>query len=144
MVEHRGRVHAQSYTVPASGAWTGPALMAGSADASASSTALTAALRSGDYQIGTNAQLTEGFGAQIALYRDATFELGFTRYFDTAKRLTKRKDRTGLAIDATTIPAPARQVRSGTRGLGTRSSRAFPSSPSVPARRAEVPSSPRP
>lgn len=104
MVDTLGRTHASTYDLPAAGVWVGPALMAGSADAAVPVTSLSGALRSGDYQIGRNAQLAEGFGAQISLYRDATFQLGFTHFYDAANRRTRRKDRTGIAIDAVTIP----------------------------------------
>ena len=104
MVDTLGRKHQRSYTVPAAGAWSGPSLTAASASGAASSTSLAGALRSGDYQLGVNAYDTEGFPAQISLYRDATFALGFTSYFDDGKRLTYRADRTGRAIDSAVIP----------------------------------------
>ena len=41
MVDTLGRRHGNAYTVPVSGAWTGPTLMAGSGDATASTTDLS-------------------------------------------------------------------------------------------------------
>jgi RHS repeat-associated protein len=104
MVDTLGRSHGNAYTVPAAGAWTGPTLMAGSADATASTTSLSTALRAGDYQIGQNAYPAHGQPAGITLYRDATFALGFTRFFDNNRRLTARADRSAFAIDSSTMP----------------------------------------
>jgi len=104
MVDALGRNHASTYTVPASGAWTGPTLMAGGADGTAPTTSLTEALRSGDYQIGHNAYRPAGAPPAISLYRDATFALGFSHFFDEGNRLTFRRDRSDVAIDSTVIP----------------------------------------
>ena len=104
MVDTLGRSHANAYTVPASGAWTGPTLMAGSGDATASTTSLSTALRAGDYQIGQNAYPAYGQPAAITLYRDATFALGFTRQFDVHQRLLVRADRGAFAIDSAVVP----------------------------------------
>jgi RHS repeat-associated protein len=104
MVDTLGRRHGRSYSVPTSGAWTGPTLTSGSAAATAATSTLTSSLRDGDYQIGVNALQPDGLPAQISLYRDATFALGYTHYFDNAERLIKRTDRTPLPIDSTTIP----------------------------------------
>jgi hypothetical protein len=103
-VDTLGRKHQRGYTVPTAGAWTGPTLTAASADSTTATTSLSTSLRTGDYQIGLNAFDTEGFPAQISLYRDATFQLGYTHYFDAAQRLTYRVDRTAHAIDAPDVP----------------------------------------
>ena len=103
MVDAAGRKHANTYALPVAGQWSGPTLLAGAANATASSTSLTEALRDGDYQIGHNAYPVAGYPAQISLYRDATFQLGFTHFFDNAKRLEHRSDRTALPIAATSI-----------------------------------------
>ncbi len=71
MVDTLGRRRDRSYTVPTGGAWSGPSLTAASANGTASTTSLSGTLRSGDYQLGINAFDTEGFPAQITLYRDA-------------------------------------------------------------------------
>ena len=105
MVDTLGRRHGNLYTVPASGAWVGPTLMAGSGDATASTTSLSTALRAGDYQIGQNAYPVDGRPAQISLYRDATFALGFTRVFDQNRRMTARADRAAFAIDSAVVPS---------------------------------------
>ena len=105
MVDTLGRRHDRSYTVPTGGVWSGPSLTAASANGTASTTSLSGALRSGDYQLGVNAHDTEGFPAQITLYRDATFALGYTSYFDDGKRVTYRADRTSRPLDFTSIPA---------------------------------------
>lgn len=104
LVDRLGRRHDRSYTVPAAGTWSGPTLSAASANGTASTTSLSGSLRSGDYQIGVNAYDTEGFPAQISLYRDATFALGYTSYFDDAQRMTYRADRAGQAIDSALVP----------------------------------------
>jgi RHS repeat-associated protein len=78
--------------------------MAGSGDATAPSTSLTAALRAGDYQIGQNMPPPEGFPAYETLYRDATFQLGFSRWFDRSKRLLAKGDRTNRGISDTSVP----------------------------------------
>jgi RHS repeat-associated protein len=104
MMDTLGRSHGNAYTVPAAGVWTGPTLLAGSGDATASTTSLSTALRAGDYQIGQNAYPTHGQPAGITLYRDATFALGFTRLFDINRRLTARADRSAFAIDSATMP----------------------------------------
>jgi RHS repeat-associated protein len=104
MVDTLGRHHDHLYTVPVAGAWTGPTLMAGSADATSSSSSLSAALRAGDYQIGQNAYPTHGDPAAITLYRDATFALGFTRLFDINDRMLIRADRSAFAIDSAVVP----------------------------------------
>jgi YD repeat-containing protein len=70
MVDTLGRSHGNLYTIPSSGAWTGPTLMAGSGDATASTTSLSTPLRAGDYQIGQNAYRIQGQPAAITLYRD--------------------------------------------------------------------------
>jgi RHS repeat-associated protein len=106
MVDTLGRSHGNLYTIPSSGAWTGPTLMAGSGDATASTTSLSTPLRAGDYQIGQNAYRIQGQPAAITLYRDATFQLGFTRRFDRNRRLTTRSDRAALAIDSAAVPSP--------------------------------------
>ncbi len=104
LVDTLGRTHTRSYAVPVGGGWSGPTLSAGSGDGSAATTSLSSALRSGDYQIGVNAHAVEGYPAQIALYRDATFALGYTRYFDEASRLTARTDRASQSLESTAIP----------------------------------------
>jgi RHS repeat-associated protein len=104
MIDTLGRSHGNAYTVPTAGLWTGPTLMAGSGDATASTTSLSTALRAGDYQIGQNAYPAHGQPAGITLYRDATFALGFTRLFDVNQRLTARADRSTFAVDSTTMP----------------------------------------
>ena len=106
MVDTLGRRHGNLYMVPSSGAWTGPTLMAGSGDSTASPTDLAAALRAGDYQIGQNAYPTHGQPAAISLYRDATFALSFTRLFDRDRRLTTRADRAAFAFDSSSVPSP--------------------------------------
>lgn len=103
MVDTLGRRHQSTYTVPAGGTWTGPTLKAGGADATAPTTSLTGTLRSGDYQIGHNAYQATGAPPAISLYRDATFALGFTHFFDAGNRPTRRTDRTSLAIDSATV-----------------------------------------
>jgi RHS repeat-associated protein len=107
IVDKLGRAQGRSYAVPAAGAWSGPTLAAGSADGTASTTSLSGVLRSGDYQIGFNALDKEGFPAQISLYRDATFALGYTRYFDEGKRPYYRNDRSAKAIDSADVPRAA-------------------------------------
>ncbi|MDB4933081.1 MAG: repeat protein, partial [Labilithrix sp.] len=102
MVDTLGRRHAHAYSVPASGAWTGPTLMAGSGDATAAATSLTGTLRDGDYQIGHNAYQPAGASPAISLYRDATFQLGYAHVFDTGNRRTGRRDRVGLGFATTT------------------------------------------
>ncbi|MDB5215539.1 MAG: Rhs family protein, partial [Myxococcaceae bacterium] len=104
MVDTLGRSHGRSYSVPAAAGWQGPTLTAGSADATVATGDLATQLRDGDYQIGVNALQANGFPAQISLYRDATFALGFTHVFDNAMRPQKRDDRASLAIDSTAIP----------------------------------------
>ena len=106
MVDPAGRSHATSYATPAGGAWVGPTLMAGGAGAPAPTTSLSAALGAGEYQIGRNAHLVDGFPAAISLYRDATFELGFSYVVDSNGRVTSRRDRTGLAIDSVSPAVP--------------------------------------
>jgi RHS repeat-associated protein len=106
MVDTLGRRHGNAYTVPSSGTWSGPTLMAGAGDATASTTSLSTPLRAGDYQIGQNAYPAYGQPAAISLYRDATFALGFTRLFDRDRRLTVRADRAAFAIDSSTVPSP--------------------------------------
>src|SRR4029079_17971583 len=86
MVDTRGRKHGNVYAVPASGAWAGPTLMAGNADATDATTSLMGTLPSGDYQIGQNGYPVEGYPAVVSLYQDATFQLGFNRTFDVNKR----------------------------------------------------------
>jgi len=107
MVDTAGRRHTNTYSVPVSGAWSGPTLMAGGADAATPSTSLTAALRGGDYQIGHNAYQVNGAPPQISLYRDATFALGFTHTFDLGSRVTRRTDRSGFPTDSTAVSGPA-------------------------------------
>ena len=75
LIDIADRAHAQSYAQPTAGAWT-VLPSAGSASSAVPSTSLTAAPQDGDYQIGLNAFDVEGYPARIALYRDATFELG--------------------------------------------------------------------
>jgi len=106
LVDTLGRTHTRSYAVPVGGAWSGPTLSAGSGDGSAATTGLGSALRSGDYQIGVNAHAVEGYPAQIALYRDATFALAYTSYFDEAGRVTARTDRAGQPLESASIPRP--------------------------------------
>ncbi len=101
VVDPHGRVGTYSYPVPSSGQWVGPAVYAGSPDGTLPPTALGAALRDGEYQVGANGYTPGGFPAQIQLYRDATFELSFGFYFDSYQRTVYRRDRTGLAIDST-------------------------------------------
>ncbi|MFO0740626.1 MAG: DUF4329 domain-containing protein [Labilithrix sp.] len=107
LIDIADRAHAQSYAQPTAGAWTGPSLSAGSASSAVPSTSLTAAPQDGDYQIGLNAFDVEGYPARIALYRDATFELGYTRAFDIAGRLTNRFDRANRAITSTSFSSGA-------------------------------------
>lgn len=105
IVDTLGRKHQRTFTVPSAGAWSGPTLTAGSADATAATTSLSTTLRSGDYQLGLNAYPTEGYPARISLYRDATFELAYDRAFDNAGRPLTRTERQGYPIDSTT-PLP--------------------------------------
>ncbi|MCW5777488.1 MAG: hypothetical protein KIS87_13710, partial [Phycisphaeraceae bacterium] len=98
-----GRSHRRTYSVPSGGTWTGPTLTAASADGTAAATTLTSPVRSGDYQIGVNALDVEGLPPRISVYRDATFELGYTQQFDDVGRLTQRYDRTDLPLDSTEI-----------------------------------------
>jgi RHS repeat-associated protein len=106
MIDTLGRHHGNTYTTPLSGAFTGPSLMAGSNDATPSTTTLTGSLRSGDYQIGRNAYPQFGGPAGVSLYRDATFQLAYTERFDAAfpPRLTQKADRTAFAFDSTATP----------------------------------------
>ena len=101
-----GRKHQRSYTVPQSGAWAGPTLTAASADVNAAPIGLTDSLKAGDYQIGLNAYDEQGFPAKISFYRDATFALGYSHYFDSGMRLTQRVDRTAEAFGSATVPLP--------------------------------------
>ena len=104
MVDTLGRTHARSYALPTltpAQHWTGPTLMAGSADGTAAATSLTAPLRSGDYQIGHNALPISGYPAEVELYRDATFQLALSRQFDLNRRMTLRADRVGEPFDST-------------------------------------------
>jgi YD repeat-containing protein len=103
MTDTLGRRHDQRYAVPAAGSWSGPTLMAGSGDATPSTTSLTGSLRSGDYQIGHNAYPIEGYPAGVALYQDATFQLTFRRSFDVNRRMTEHVDRIGEPIDSTNV-----------------------------------------
>lgn len=105
IVDTLGRKHQRSYSVPTASGWAGPSLAAASADATSATTSLSGALRSGDYQIGVDAHDVEGFPAQIAFYRDATFALGYTSYFDKAGRPSYRADRTSRPIDSADVPA---------------------------------------
>ena len=103
MVDTLGRTHARSYALPTltpAQHWTGPTLMAGSADGTAAATSLTAPLRSGDYQIGHNALPISGYPAEVELYRDATFQLALSRQFDLNRRMTLRADRVGEPFDS--------------------------------------------
>ncbi|MEZ4262454.1 MAG: hypothetical protein R3B36_25450 [Polyangiaceae bacterium] len=93
--------------MPTAGAWSGPGLTAASADGTAAATALTAAMRSGDYQIGKNAFDTEGHPARISLYRDATIDVSYAHTFDTAARLTARTSRDGLPSSDPSLSLPA-------------------------------------
>ena len=95
MVDTLGRRHTRTYPVPTAGAWSGPGLTAASADGTAAATSLTAAMRSGDYQIGKNAFDTEGHPARISLYRDATIDVSYAHAFDSAARLLNRVSRDG-------------------------------------------------
>jgi RHS repeat-associated protein len=105
LINTLGRRHDRGYTVPTAGTFSGPTLTAGSANGTAPTTSLSGALRSGDYQIGVNAHNREGFPAQISLYRDATFALAYTSYFDDAGRRYYRNDRSSRAIDSADVPA---------------------------------------
>ena len=104
LVDTAGRRHDRS-TIPSGGAWTGPSLTAASTDGTATTTALGDALRSGDYQVGVNAQDVEGFPAQISFYRDATFALGYSNIFDAGGRLTNRADRASTPTDFSSAPS---------------------------------------
>ncbi len=104
MTDTLGRSHAHAYAIESSGVWSGPTLMSGSGDPTPPTVSLTAPLRSGDYQIGHNAYPNFGFPANISVYRDATFELGYTEYTDRVRRLAQRNDRVGLAIASAAIP----------------------------------------
>ena len=98
LLDVAGRKRARVYSVPTTGAWTGPSLAAASADGTTAGVSLTDALRNGDYQIGLHSLDTEGYPAKISFYRDATFELAYTRYFDVALRPTQEFDRVGRAL----------------------------------------------
>jgi YD repeat-containing protein len=104
MLDTLNRAHANTYALETAGSWVGPTLMTGSADATAATTTLPGTMRTGDYQIGHNVYQNAGYPAQVSLYQDATIQLGYTEYFDDAKRLQRREDRVGLTIDSTTIP----------------------------------------
>jgi RHS repeat-associated protein len=104
MLDTLGRNHTNVYALPASGAWSGPTLMAGSADATSATTSLTGSLRNGDYQIGQNGYADQGYPALVSLYQDATFQLALSRQFDANRRMTLKKDRAGEPIDSLVHP----------------------------------------
>ncbi len=103
IVDALDRTHARSYSVPGQGSWNGPSLSSGSAGASPASTDFTQALNNGDYQIGQNLYQTIGYPAQVAFYRDATFQLGYAMRWDDAARSTEVADRVGTPISSTSV-----------------------------------------
>lgn len=124
MVDTLGRRHSNTYATPAgaTATWQGPTLIAGSADASAPAPGLTAPLRAGDYQIGHNGTPDESYPPAVALYRDATFQLSFSRSFDSNKRVVTRFDRAGLPIDTTSPPGATAAFWSDTSSWSGRTS----------------------
>jgi YD repeat-containing protein len=99
-VDPAGRRGSFAYPIPAGGQWTGASVFAGSPDAQAPPTSLTASLRDGEYQIGLREHRAAGHPAQVEFYRDATFELSFGRRFDAYGRLTRREDRAGQPLSS--------------------------------------------
>jgi RHS repeat-associated protein len=103
VVDALGRAHARTYTVPQSGAWSGPTLSTGSVSGAPASTDFTAALNPGDYQIGRNLYQTLGYPAQVSFYRDATFQLAYVDQWDENRRLTSHRDRAAEPISSSDV-----------------------------------------
>ncbi len=61
--------------------------------------------RDGEYQIGLREHRAGGYPAQVELYRDATFELSFGRFFDYYGRLDEVRDRVGLPFASGSVAA---------------------------------------
>src|SRR6185312_4815034 len=98
-----GRASARSYTKPNGGSMVGPTLTSASSTGTPPSTDIAAALNDGEYQIGENLYQAEGFPAQVSFYRDATFQLGYVKGWDDAKRMIGYRDRAALPISSTEV-----------------------------------------
>jgi YD repeat-containing protein len=103
IVDTSNRVGTFDYPIATATAWVGPSVFAASPSSSPAPTSMTATLADGQYQVGMNVHVPEGYPSQVEYYRDATFALSYGNRVDRYQRLTKREDRFGIALDSSQV-----------------------------------------